>query len=84
MNRRGFSNCLIHIGIVGFPARKFGPKQFLEYTFSRGYAKKANDLLVARRQKHQSMHWRKASSDGLAALRTLLLNGGWDLYWKEQ
>ena len=45
---------------------------------------KANDLLVARRQKHQGMHWCEASSDGLAALRTLLLNGGWDLYWKEQ
>jgi hypothetical protein len=48
------------------------------------HAEKANDLLVARRQKHQGMHWREASSDGLAALRTLLLNGGWDLYWKEQ
>jgi hypothetical protein len=48
------------------------------------HAEKANDLLVARRQKHQGMHWHEASSDGLAALRTLLLNGGWDLYWKEQ
>ena len=48
------------------------------------HTEKANDLLVARRQKHQGMHWCKASSDGLAALRTLLLNGGWDLYWKEQ
>jgi hypothetical protein len=48
------------------------------------HTEKANDLLVARRQKHQGMHWREVSSDGLAALRTLLLNGGWDLYWKEQ
>ncbi len=48
------------------------------------HVEKANDLLVARRQKHQGMHWREASSDGLVALRTLLLNGGWDLYWKEQ
>ena len=48
------------------------------------HAEKANDLLVARRQKHQGMHWREASSDGLTALRTLLLNGGWDMYWKEQ
>jgi hypothetical protein len=48
------------------------------------HAEKANDLLVAPRQKHQDMQWREASSDGLAALRTLLLNGGWDLYWKEQ
>lgn len=47
------------------------------------HAEKANDLLVARRQKHRGMHWREASSDGLAALRTLLLNGGWDLYWQQ-
>lgn len=46
------------------------------------HAEKANDLLVARRQKHRGMHWREASSDGLAALRTLLLNGGWDRYWQ--
>jgi hypothetical protein len=46
------------------------------------HTEKANDLLVARRQKHRGMHWREASSDGLAALRTLLLNGGWDLYWQ--
>lgn len=46
------------------------------------HAEKANDLLVARRQKHRGMHWREASSDSLAALRTLLLNGGWDLYWQ--
>ena len=47
------------------------------------HAEKANDLLVARRQKHRGRHWREASSDGLAALRTLLLNGGWDLYWQQ-
>jgi hypothetical protein len=26
----------------------------------------------------------KPKADGLAVLRTPLLNGGWDLYWKEQ
>jgi hypothetical protein len=26
----------------------------------------------------------KPKVGGLVALRTLLLNGGWDLYWKEQ
>jgi hypothetical protein len=29
------------------------------------------------------MHWSKQTSDALAALRTLLLNGGWDLYWQK-
>jgi hypothetical protein len=28
------------------------------------HTEKANDLLVARRQKHQGMHWREVSSDG--------------------
>lgn len=47
------------------------------------HTEKANDLIVARRQKHRGMHWERPCSDGLAALRTLLLNGGWDLYWQE-
>ena len=42
---------------------------------------KANDLLVARRQKRRSMQWSEATSDGLTALRTLMLNGGWEGYW---
>jgi len=46
------------------------------------HAEKGNDLIVARRQKHQGMHWSEQTSDALAALRTLLLNGGWDLYWQ--
>jgi hypothetical protein len=43
---------------------------------------KGNDLIVARRQKNQGMHWSEPTSQSLAALRTLVLNGGWDLYWK--
>lgn len=45
------------------------------------HAEKANDLIVARRQKHKGMHWSQDPSDALAALKTLMLNGGWDLYW---
>ncbi len=45
------------------------------------HVEKGNDLIVARRQKHQGMHWSEQTSDALAALRTLLLNDGWDLYW---
>jgi hypothetical protein len=29
------------------------------------------------------MQWSLATSDALAALRTLLLNGGWDRYWQQ-
>ena len=47
------------------------------------HVEKGNDLIVARRQKHQGMHWSEQTSDALAALRTLLLNDGWDLYWQK-
>ncbi len=48
-----------------------------------GHAEKANDLIVSRRQKHKGMHWSVETADGLAALKTLLLNKGWDLYWQK-
>jgi len=47
-----------------------------------GHTEKLNDLLVARRQKGQGRHWSQETSDALAALRTLLLNGGWVHYWQ--
>jgi len=43
-----------------------------------------NDLLIARRQKGQGRHWSQETRDALAALRTLLLNGGWDRYWQQR
>jgi hypothetical protein len=45
---------------------------------------KANELLVARRQKNRGMQWSKATSDAFAALRMLLLNGDWDRYWQQR
>jgi hypothetical protein len=48
-----------------------------------GHAEKATDLIVARRQKRRGMQWSLATSDALAALRTLMLNGGWDRYWQQ-
>ncbi len=41
------------------------------------------DLLVAKRQKVGGRQWSLLSSDSLAALRTLQLNGGWDRYWEQ-
>jgi hypothetical protein len=42
---------------------------------------KANDLIVARRQKNRGMQWSESTSDALAALRTMMLNGGRERYW---
>jgi len=49
-----------------------------------GHTEKLNDLLIARRQKGAGRHWSQETSDALAALRTLLLNGGWARYWQER
>ena len=48
-----------------------------------GFVEKANDLIVSRRQKNQGMHWSQDVSDGLAALKTIMLNQGWDQYWQQ-
>ena len=49
-----------------------------------GHVEKANDLLVAQRQKGHGMHWSLETSEALAALRTLMLNGGWERYWRNR
>jgi hypothetical protein len=46
-----------------------------------GQVEKTNDLLVARRQKRGGTQWSQATGEGLAALRTLLLIGGWERSW---
>jgi len=49
-----------------------------------GHVEKANDLIVARRQKGRGMQWSWGTSDALAALRTLMLNQGWEQYWQQR
>ena len=39
---------------------------------------------MVRRQKRRGMQWGAQTSDALAALRTLLLNEGWDAYWHDR
>jgi hypothetical protein len=46
-----------------------------------GGVEKANDQIVARRMKRKGMHWSGETAESLAALKTLWLNRGWDLYW---
>jgi hypothetical protein len=48
-----------------------------------GQAEKANDLLVARRQKNRGMHWNLHTSEALAWLTALKLNHEWNAYWSE-
>ena len=48
-----------------------------------GQVEKANDLLVARRQKNRGMHWNIVTSEALARLKLLQLNHEWDAYWAE-
>ena len=48
-----------------------------------GQAEKTNDLVVARRQKNRGMHWRPETSEALARLKVLQLNGDWDPYWHD-
>lgn len=54
-----------------------------EYIGSGG-VEKANDEIVARRMKRKGMHWSGETADRLAALKTLYLNHGWDLYWSQR
>lgn len=51
---------------------------------SSAHEEKANDLIVARRQKNRGMQWSEATSDALAALQILMLNGGWERYWHQR
>jgi len=68
--------------------REFLPNDRQRYTsrqyIGSGHTEKLTDLLVTRRQKGQGRHWSDETSDALAALRTLLLNGGWARYWQHR
>jgi len=46
-----------------------------------GIVEKANDLLVARRQKNTSMQWTRRGGDALLAFKTIQFNKQWDSYW---
>jgi len=48
-----------------------------------GLGEKANDRIVAHRQKRKGMQGSVETSAALAALRTLQLNDGWEGYWQE-
>jgi hypothetical protein len=61
----------------------YGQRRRERQYIGSGQVEKANDRIVARRQKGRGMQWSARTSDALASLRTLLLNDGWDGYWVE-
>jgi hypothetical protein len=44
--------------------------------FSSNPVERSNNLVTARRQKHNGMSWSKAGSHALTALNAVVLNGG--------
>jgi hypothetical protein len=61
----------------------YGARHRQRRYIGNGLGEKANDRIVARRQKRRGMRWGVQTSDALAALRTLLLNERWEAYWQE-
>ena len=55
-----------------------------QHSVGSGHVEKANDLIVAGRQKGRSLQWSRETSDALAALRTLMANGSWERYWQQR
>jgi hypothetical protein len=63
---------------------KYAERHRTRQYIGSGQVEKANDQIVAQRQKGAGMRWSQETSDALAALRTLLLNGDWDDYWSHR
>jgi hypothetical protein len=59
----------------------YGERRQQRAYIGSGGVEKTNDEIVARRMKRKGMHWSEETADSLAALKTLFLNRGWDLYW---
>jgi hypothetical protein len=62
----------------------YGERRRERQYIGSGTAEKANDLLVARRQKRRGMHWNMTTSEGLARLKGLVLNPEWEAYWQQR
>jgi hypothetical protein len=61
---------------------RYGERYHERRWIGSGLVEKANDLIVARRQKKKGMHWSPETSEALARLKVLLLNHEWDAYWE--
>jgi hypothetical protein len=65
--RRGSLSSKQLVGVQSRPLSQFA---------GSGHTEKANDLTVARRQKHRGMQRSLDTSDALTTLKTLMLNRG--------
>ena len=62
----------------------YNERRLQQQYMGSAHAEKACDLIVAKRQKNRGMHWSEATADALAAMKTVILNQAWDLYWVDQ
>lgn len=59
----------------------YAKRQTLGKTIGSGRGEKANDQLVAHRQKKKSTSWSEKGSNALAILKSLEINQQWENYW---
>lgn len=56
-------------------------RQALGKTIGAGRGEKANDQLIAHRQKKKAMSWSEQGSNALTILKSLEINQQWEQYW---
>ncbi len=56
-------------------------QKFARKVIGSGKGEKANDIIVAHRQKKKAMAWSKKGANALTVLKTVDANGLWKLYW---
>jgi len=59
----------------------YGKRQTLGKCIGSGRGEKANDQIIAHRQKKKSMSWSEKGSNALAILKSLEINQQWQKYW---
>jgi len=66
------------IEIINYERRKTAGKKI-----GSGCLEKANDLIVAHRQKKKGMAWSNDGSESLAILKTVEINHKWQQFWQQ-
>jgi len=66
------------IEIINYERRKNAGKKI-----GSGCVEKANDLIVAHRQKKKGMAWSNDGSESLAILKTVEINHKWQQFWEQ-
>lgn len=60
----------------------YGKRQTLGKAIGSDRGEKANDQLIAYRQKKKSMSWSEKGSNALVILKSLEVNQKWEKYWE--